>query len=368
MCKVSVILPSLNVAQYIDECLRSVTAQTLREIEIICVDAGSTDGTLDIIRSYAQRDSRVTLILSDKKSYGHQMNLGIARARGEYIGIVETDDFVPADMYEALYQTAVGEQADIVKADFYRFRTVGDALERRYNRLDPSGRHYGKVLCPAEHPEVFRFEMNTWSGIYLRRFLENNGILHQETPGASYQDTGFWFRTFCLAKRVVFVDTPYYMNRRDNEHSSVASGGKLYCMTQELAAVEAWLRGDAARLRAFSGVFALRKFHSLLFTYNRIAPQYRAEYAEHIREQMAGLIEAGEYDRALFAPHEWRKLMLILRNPARFHRLNGSGAMRMLEKAEAALSFAAHEGPAAAVRRVIWKNKKDKVGKESVHG
>ena len=68
--KVSVIMPSLNVAPYVRECIESVLGQTLREIEIICVDAGSTDGTLEILREYAEKDSRITLIVSDKKSYG----------------------------------------------------------------------------------------------------------------------------------------------------------------------------------------------------------------------------------------------------------------------------------------------------------
>lgn len=102
MAKVSVILPSLNVGKYIGQCLESVVKQTLKDIEIICVDAGSTDGTLETINEYVERDSRVKLIVSDKKSYGYQMNLGISAATGTYIGIVETDDFVSENMYEDL--------------------------------------------------------------------------------------------------------------------------------------------------------------------------------------------------------------------------------------------------------------------------
>ena len=86
--KISVILPSLNVGTYIEECLHSVIKQTLTDIEIICVDAGSTDGTLEILEKYAAEDERITVIRATKKSYGYQMNLGIDAARGEYIGIV----------------------------------------------------------------------------------------------------------------------------------------------------------------------------------------------------------------------------------------------------------------------------------------
>ena len=79
--KVSVIMPSLNVGKYIRESLTSVCNQTLKEIEIICVDAGSTDGTLEIIKEFAASDKRIKVIHSDKKSYGYQMNVGIHEAQ-----------------------------------------------------------------------------------------------------------------------------------------------------------------------------------------------------------------------------------------------------------------------------------------------
>ena len=121
----SVILPSLNVVNYIEECLDSVTGQTLEELEILCIDAGSTDGTLEILQKYADKDKRIRLIHSDKKSYGYQINLGIDQASGEYMGIVETDDYIEPKMYEELYQTASEENLDYVKAGFDVFVTPG---------------------------------------------------------------------------------------------------------------------------------------------------------------------------------------------------------------------------------------------------
>ena len=94
MSEISVIMPSLNVRPYIEKCLGSVVSQSFKDLEIICVDAGSTDGTLEIINEFARKDSRIKVINSDIKSYGYQMNLGIRYAKGEYIGIVETDDFI----------------------------------------------------------------------------------------------------------------------------------------------------------------------------------------------------------------------------------------------------------------------------------
>ena len=98
MPKISIIMPSLNVAAYIRECIESVINQTITDIEILCIDAGSTDGTLEILEEYAIKDSRIRLIKSDKKSYGYQINTGIDMAMGEYLGIVETDDCIETDM------------------------------------------------------------------------------------------------------------------------------------------------------------------------------------------------------------------------------------------------------------------------------
>ena len=232
--KVSIILPSLNVVDYIDECLNSVCKQTLEDIEIICVDAGSTDGTLEKIQEFFQKDKRIKLIHADKKSYGYQMNLGLDNAKGQYIGIVETDDYVPENMYKDLYNIAEANSVDFVKADFYRFNHNELNEEILYlNKLTDDTTYYNRVINPRKEKSVFKFIMNTWSGIYSREFLVKNNIRHNETPGASYQDTDFWFQTFSLAEKVYFVDKPYYKNRRDNPNSSVYNNKKIYAFCDE---------------------------------------------------------------------------------------------------------------------------------------
>ena len=151
MPKVSVIMPSLNVVLYIRECIESVIHQTLKDIEIICIDAGSTDGTLEILEEYAQSDKRIRLLHSKKKSYGYQMNLGLKEAKGDYIGIVETDDYILPGMYEELYAYAVGHDAEFVKSDFDVFTTPaeGERLFLRYPIKDGSSIKYN-VLFTAE--------------------------------------------------------------------------------------------------------------------------------------------------------------------------------------------------------------------------
>lgn len=106
MAKVSIIVPAYNVEPYLVECMESITKQTLSDIEIICINDGSTDGTLKILKSYAEKDPRIVLIDKENGGYGIGMNIGLSVATGEYIGIVEPDDFVPVNMFGDLYEIA----------------------------------------------------------------------------------------------------------------------------------------------------------------------------------------------------------------------------------------------------------------------
>ena len=124
--KVSIIMPSLNVVNYIDECMKSALDQTLFEKEIICIDAGSTDGTWEKLLFYAnslKRKVNILLFQCKIKSYGYQVNLGIQAASGKYIAILETDDYADPDMYNHLYNVAVTNNADFAKADYDTFVT-----------------------------------------------------------------------------------------------------------------------------------------------------------------------------------------------------------------------------------------------------
>ena len=118
MAKVSIIIPTYNVEEYLEECMDSVVRQTLQDIEIICINDGSTDGSLEILKRYAQNDKRIIIVDKENGGYGIGMNIGLDKATGEYIGIVEPDDFVPLNMYEDLYNIAEKENLDFVKADF----------------------------------------------------------------------------------------------------------------------------------------------------------------------------------------------------------------------------------------------------------
>lgn len=320
--KVSIILPSLNVFDYIAECIDSVRHQTLQDIEIICVDAGSTDGTQNILRKCEKADERIRVIITDRKSYGYQMNLGMRASRGEYIGIVETDDLVSSEMYEELYVVAKKNDADFVKADFFQFTGSGDARKLTMVPLTAKESYYGRMINIEEEPECLSFNMVTWSGIYKKSFLVENEIRYNETPGASYQDNGFWFQTFMYAKRAFFIHKPYYMLRRDNPASSIYDKKKIYCICEEYQFILDILLRDLKRFESFKYYYAYYCYQSYIWNLMRIDQQDQKDFLMIFSKDMQKLSELGMLNRDFYHEKSWNNIVSIIRNPIEWYENN----------------------------------------------
>ena len=262
--KVSVVVPCLNVKDYISECLDSLVNQTLNDIEIICVDAFSTDGTREIISEYQKNDSRILLLDDDKRSSGYADNLGISKARGEYVGIVESDDYVHKDVFLRLYSEAIENAWDDVKGGLRRFAPIRE--ERVYFFEKTSMKELkisDRVICPSEHPKLLIRDGYMWKGIYKRSFIENNRIKLNETKGAAYQDNGFLHQTICQAKRVMYIDDAFYYYRCDNDNSSFLNKKGLFMMLEEYRFVDAFMKSVLEKEKAFSEVYYKKMFSML---------------------------------------------------------------------------------------------------------
>ena len=207
MPKVSIIIPVYNGVNFIRECIESLLQQTLQDIEILPVDAGSTDGTVEILKEYAIKDDRVKVVHSDKKSMGYQYNMGMEVATGEYIGFTEADDYVAETMFECLYKTAQTYNVDYVKSDFDMFIDKGEErLFLNYQILEPKLRRlYGTVIDPKTYPEIMYRDVNMWNGIYKTEFIRKNQICLNETPKAAFQDTGFVLQSFLCAEQIMYI-------------------------------------------------------------------------------------------------------------------------------------------------------------------
>ena len=242
MPKVTVIMPSLNVVKYIVSCMDSVLAQTLQDIEILAIDAGSDDGTFEILQKYAALDKRIKVMQSCKKSYGYQLNMGIALAQGEYVGIVETDDKIEPDMFQTLYESAIKTEADYVKGCARPFMEVAPEIVVSFrDRCTSLAEVLGRAINPQKYPGLFVTDRFLWLGIYRKDFIKK--VKLNETPGAAFQDIGFMFQVISSADKAVYLDKDVYFYRQDNTGSSSYNVRGFRYLVEEYAYVKKFLQG-----------------------------------------------------------------------------------------------------------------------------
>ena len=319
MAKVSIIIPTYNVEEYLDECMQSAVRQTLDDIEIICVNDGSMDSSPEILKRYAEKDERVVIINQPNSGYGKAMNTGLDRATGEYIGIIEPDDYVALNMFEDLYNTAKEYDLDFVKSDFYRFVT-GDNGDRsfKYYHLSLDPEDYNKVFAPCDTPEAMNYVMNTWCGIYRKSFLDEFGIRHNETPGASFQDNGFFFQTFAFGRSAMIIDKAYYCNRRDNPNSSVRNREKVYAANVEYDYIRDLIMEHPATWNKFKYMYWKKRFTNTLTTLGRIAPEYKKEYCRNASREFNAAKRDGLIRQKDYEDKHWERMQMILNDPDSF--------------------------------------------------
>lgn len=302
--KVSVIVPVYNAEKYLVHCLDSILAQTLEEIEVICVEDGSVDNSGTILDQYALRDGRVKVLHRENRGYGSAMNAGLDAATGEYIGIVESDDCILPEMYGTLYKEAAAENLDLVKSDaFFWYESIGYKKSTHSAYLDP---YYDRVLDDLDRNLFFDFYMNIWTGIYKREFLISEHIRFHESPGASYQDNGFWIQTLLYCKKAKWLSRAFYLYRQDNEVSSVKSRGKVLAMTKEYEYVEEILlkRKDYQYL-PYCYYYKLLRHRG---NFHRIADEYKREFCKQIQEDY---IKYKSYIKGFAELDKWLKKSIL---------------------------------------------------------
>lgn len=330
MPKISIIVPVYNVERYLRDCLNSLINQTLSDIEIICVNDGSTDSSPRILEEYASKDSRIKVINKENSGYGASMNMGLAAAEGEYIGIVESDDFVKTTMYEELYNLAVKNNADVVKSDYYLY-TTSNNQSRKIGIIKP--KYTGKVFSVKDYPKILKMPPSIWSSIYRREFLNKNNIRFQESPGASFQDISFAFKTLSSAERLVFTNKTYLYYRQDNENSSVKSKGKVYAVSDEWDEVTRFLDKNPDIKAVVNDVKLYVQFNSYKWSTTRIDESFRDEFIERYHETFKKFYDDGEITRDFYKKKDNKKeLNLLLKDKSGYRRYIDAIALKEEKK------------------------------------
>lgn len=265
--KLSIIIPVYNVEKYLRQCLDSIINQTLRDIEIICVDDGSTDGSRAVLDEYSAKDTRLKVIKQNHSNAGACRNAAMAVAKGEYLGFVDADDFCDLTLFEKVYTKAKSDDADVVS---YRFRQYDERTKKFGGERVFSRRviDIKKPFAPCEIlDELFSpIVYAPWGRIVRRSFVEQEAIRFQEIVRTN--DVYFYCLTVALAQRQTIVDEVLYSYRigtGTNLQSNNAASPNSVIEAWDLVADEFQRRG---LLELYRRNLASSSANSLFYTLN----------------------------------------------------------------------------------------------------
>ena len=315
--KVSVVVPIYKVEKYLRECVDSILAQTLKDIEVILVDDGSPDNCGDIVDEYAKKDPRVVAIHQPNGGYTKAVNHGFDVATGEYIGIIESDDWIEPDMYERLYASAKKYDTDVTKGGFYFYNpTLPKSKQNRYY-INPCGIDLRKAPTKAfvarDWPQIIGFHASIWSSIYRAELAKTLKI--PDTAGASYQDFPFMIEVMTRAQCISVVKKAFvhWRNEPSQGNSTSARGAKLILMGKNTLAGLKILQASPDYDALKEAFFAHALWTNIGFFY-RIDRQYKDEYYQILRQVFAPIKDDPTFTYKFCRPEDVRSIKAINRH------------------------------------------------------
>lgn len=310
--QVTVIIPIHNSEKYIRKCVESAQLQTFKDIEILCIDGGSTDRSGEIIEKLQKNDTRIIYVSDPNTSYGHKINVGIAKAKGKYISILESDDRMAPNMVAHLYEIAERYDTDVADSDYcdffsYKGKEWSSTIHKYSYPKD-----YEHLLNDIEKDENRIVSNGIWTALYKREFLVQQNIQLNESSGASYQDLSFLFLTSFLAKRVYHMDTPLYQYRVDNVESSVKDDRKIFEIIGECAYLKQELEKRGVHTKEEWKLYYTRKYNAFHWNYCRLSEVSRRLFLDKVIEELKKDLKTQKINREMFAGDMYDRTFLIL--------------------------------------------------------
>ncbi|DAA80899.1 MAG TPA: hypothetical protein DCS44_03575 [Cyanobacteria bacterium UBA10660] len=224
MTKLSIIVPVYNVEKYLPKCLESLIKQTLKDIEIICVNDGSMDNSLAILKEFASKDSRIRIIDNQHQGVAKTRNTGIEQSTGEYIGFVDSDDYIDIDFFEKLYNSATKSNSDIAIASILKHKNFFNIYNAKYTKEETAITIQDKIKLCEDKKHFFFY---AWNKIYHSGFIKENNIKFSE--GQIYEDVMFAIKALYYSNKIISVyGTKYHYIEHKNSLTKYKdkTGGK----------------------------------------------------------------------------------------------------------------------------------------------
>lgn len=284
MVKVSVIIPVYNAAPYLRKCLDSVVRQSLKDIEIICVDDGSADGSAEILKEYSLADSRVRYIFQQNAGPGSARNKGMQYATGKYLSFLDADDFFELTMLETAYELAEKDSAEIVVYESDQYNGKEDLLYFASEIVDISKiPPYQPFSYRQLNGSIFKTFLGwTWDKLFLKEFIDNNDLRFQIVK--SSDDLYFVYSALVLARKISVCYEVLAHQRRDNEGSvSKSRENSWWCCYEAMAGLKKTLV-NSGRYEELARDFADYALTFMLWNYNTLMEPEKSMLLKELNE------------------------------------------------------------------------------------
>ena len=217
---ISVIIPVYNVENYLRQCLDSIINQTLNDIEIICVDDGSTDKSLDILKEYKQKDNRITILTQQNLHAGVARNTGYKTATGKYLSFLDSDDFFELNMLEDMYNQAEKDGSDVVVCGYRGYSNKTHQYIKNYP-IDSKLTAMSPVEPQQLGEKLFEVSgLNAWSKLFKKELFDEYNLHFEEC--VSCNDLTCVCTALALANKISFMDK-FYISYRMNQHNNLTA-------------------------------------------------------------------------------------------------------------------------------------------------
>lgn len=281
MAKLSIVIPIHNADAYLERCLNSVVSQTLKDIEIICVDDNSKDKSSEILQSFVKKDDRIRILtLSETSGQSHARNVGISEAQGEFIGFVDADDFVDCQMFEKMVENAVENSSDIVMCKATVYDTAKDSYSEddEYCNLSCFSEKFDKKTFSHKDTLAFWEKINVavWNKIYRFEFLKSCRVKFQE--GYIYEDLPFFYATYTKAKKVSLVREFLYFYRINSENSTMTKTDEKVKDRVDMVSLTVDILKEQKYFRDIKAAVINWAIHDLYYRFLLIDTRYQKEY------------------------------------------------------------------------------------------
>lgn len=296
MVKVSVVIPVYNVEDFLGECLDSICNQTLTDIEIICVNDGSKDKSPEILKDYAEGDSRITVINQENGGHAVATNNGMAQATGKYLFLMDSDDILDLKALEKTYELA--EKKDV---DFVLFQAInyymdtGELVEQENYSMNALARAVGNGVFDYTDIKDYLFDITVtpWSKLYNREFIQKNGITFPE--GLIFDDNVFFWKVLFSAKRITFLKE-HLFKRRWYSTSSTTAGDRRFIDTIMINNLITKTFIDYGVFEEYKCILYNRKIRSVLTRYINIKDEYKEEFYLKLKEDFTKMLSHEKYE------------------------------------------------------------------------